>query len=209
MDSRLLDFTQKALTGGVGRPEIESALRRAGWADADIKAALDAYAEFAFAVPVPRPKPYLSAREVFVYLVLFTALYVTTVSLGALVFELIDWLLPDPMQHAYAVSLGESIRWNISTLIISFPLFIFMFRSVTRSIAVDPATRGSRSRKWLTYLTLFVAGVSLVGDMVALVYNALGGELTLRFVLKVATVWIIAGGVFTYFLSDMRKEEQG
>jgi len=209
MDNRLLDFTQKALTSGVGRPEIESALRRAGWADPDIKAALDAYEELVFAIPMPRPKRYLSAREVFVYLVLFTALYVTTVSLGALVFELIDWLLPDPLQRSSAISLGESIRWNISTLIISFPLFLFTFQSITRSIAIDPAQRASRPRKWLTYLTLFVAGVCLAGDLIAVVYNALGGELTLRSILKAATVWIIAGGVFGYFLSDMRKEEQG
>ena len=94
-------------------------------------------------------------------------------------------------------------------MIISFPLFLFTFRSITRSIAADPVKRSSRPRKWLTYLTLFVAGVSLACDMMALVYNLLGGELTMRFVLKVATVWIIAGGIFSYFLSDMRKEEQG
>lgn len=209
MDSRLLDFTQKALMRGAGRPEIEDALRRAGWADPDIKAALSAYADFAFAVPVPRPKPYLSAREVFVYLALFTALYVTTVSLGGLIFQLIDRLLPDPLQRASAISLAEGIRGNISTLIISFPLFLFTFRSIRRSIADDPVKRSSRPRKWLTYLTLFAAGVSLACSTIAVVYNVLGGDFTLRFVLKVATVWVIAGGVFGYFLSDMRKEEQG
>jgi len=44
--------------------------------------------------------------------------------------------------------------------------------------------------------------------MITLVYNVLGGELTLRFFLKVLTVAVIAGGTFAYFLWDIRKEEE-
>jgi hypothetical protein len=79
---------------------------------------------------------------------------------------------------------------------------------VTQALTTDPTKRASRPRKWLTYLTLFVAGVSLVGDTTALVYNLLGGELTIRFLLKAATIAIIAGGIFAFFLVDMRKEER-
>ena len=42
-------------------------------------------------------------------------------------------------------------------------------------------------------MTLFLAASFLVGDFITLVYNLLGGELTMRFALKVATVAIIAG----------------
>src|SRR5690606_39375607 len=62
---------------------------------------------------------------------------------------------------------------------------------------------------WLTYLTLFIAASVLVGDLVALVYNVLGGEASLRFVLKVAVVGMIAGAVFGYYLSDLRRDETG
>jgi membrane protein YqaA with SNARE-associated domain len=48
----------------------------------------------------------------------------------------------------------------------------------------------------------------LAGDLIALVYNLLGGEFTTRFLLKVATVAVIAGGVFGYYLSDLRQEER-
>jgi hypothetical protein len=63
-------------------------------------------------------------------------------------------------------------------------------------------------RKWLTYATLFIAASVLVADLSTLVFNLLGGELTMRFLLKVATVGIIAGAVFGYYLWDMRKEER-
>jgi hypothetical protein len=36
----------------------------------------------------------------------------------------------------------------------------------------------------------------------------LGGELTVRFLLKVITVGIIAGAVFGHYLWDLRKEER-
>lgn len=86
-------------------------------------------------------------------------------------------------------------------------MFLFIFRWTNKTIVANPARRGSRPCKWLTYLTLFVAAVTLAGDVMTLVYNVLGGELTARFLLKIATVAIIAGGAFTYFLTDIRKDD--
>jgi hypothetical protein len=62
-------------------------------------------------------------------------------------------------------------------------------------------------RRWLTYLTLFSAACALLGDFATLVYNVLGGELTVRFLLKVLTVGLIAGTAFFYYLRDLRQDE--
>jgi hypothetical protein len=208
MNVELVEFTRGALATGIGRKEIADTLRRAGWAEHDIKAAMDAFADVAFPVPVPRPKPYLSAREVFVYLILFAALYGTAANIGTLIFELINRSFPDPLSQTSIQLSNGNIRWNMSWIIVAFPLFIFTFRSVTKAITEDPTKRASRPRKWLTYLTLFVAGAFLIGDAGTLVYNVLGGELTIRFLLKVATIVVIAGGIFTFFLSEMQKDER-
>jgi hypothetical protein len=208
MNVELVEFTRGALATGIGRKEIADTLRRAGWAEHDIKAAMDAFADVAFPVPVPRPKPYLSAREVFVYLILFAALYGTAANIGTLIFELINRSFPDPLSQTSIQLSNGNIRWNMSWIIVAFPLFIFTFRSVTKALTGDPTKRASRPRKWLTYLTLFVAGAFLIGDAGTLVYNVLGGELTIRFVLKVATIAVIAGGIFTFFLSEMQKDER-
>ena len=56
-------------------------------------------------------------------------------------------------------------------------------------------------------MTLVIAAGALIGDTTTLVYNLLGGELTLRFVLKVLVVAFIAGGIFGYYLWDLRREE--
>jgi hypothetical protein len=41
-----------------------------------------------------------------------------------------------------------------------------------------------------------------------LIFNLLGGDLTIRFLLKVLVVAVIAGSAFTYYLLDLRKEEK-
>jgi len=101
----------------------------------------------------------------------------------------------------------DSTRWNISSLIISFPVFLFMSRFIGREVAQNPVKRQSSIRRWLTYLTLFVASSIMIGDLTTLVYNVLGGELTIRFLLKVVVAGTISGAVFGYYLWDLRKEE--
>jgi hypothetical protein len=54
---------------------------------------------------------------------------------------------------------------------------------------------------------LFIAACVLIGDVVTLVYNVLTGEVTLRIVLKILTVAVIAGTVFGYYLSELRVDE--
>jgi hypothetical protein len=208
MNAELLDFTRQALTKGIERPDVAKALTQAGWPDADIKAALDAFAPIDFPLPVPRPKPYLSAYEMFIYLVMFGALYVSAYSVGDLAFEFINRAFPDPLQNpALLARANDSIRWNIARLIVAFPLFLYVFRSIGNAITRDPTKRSSRPRKWLTYLTLAIAAASVAADLMVLVNGVLGGELTIRFGLKISVVAIIAGGAFGYFLTDIRKEE--
>jgi hypothetical protein len=99
------------------------------------------------------------------------------------------------------------MRWNISTLVISLPIFLYLARLTNRAVGIDPIKRMSPVRRWLTYLTLFVSACVLIGDVVNLVYSFLAGELTVRFLLKVVTVGAIAGTAFWYYLSDLRADE--
>ena len=72
-------------------------------------------------------------------------------------------------------------------------MFLYLSWYTERDVGRDPVKRASKVRRWLTYLTLFASASALIGDVTTLVYNALGGELTIRFVLKVITVGLIAG----------------
>jgi hypothetical protein len=87
-------------------------------------------------------------------------------------------------------------------------LFVWLTVSMQRAVARDPLRRASRIRKWLTYLTLFLGAGVLIGDVIALVNGVLQGELTTRFLLKVLVVAAIAGTVFGFYLTDLRKDEK-
>jgi hypothetical protein len=87
-------------------------------------------------------------------------------------------------------------------------VFLYVAAITNREIEREPARRASPVRRWLTYLTLFVSAGVLIADLVTMVYNVLGGELTTRFVLKVLVVGAIAGGVFWYYLTDLGVDEK-
>lgn len=209
INEELSGFLKEGLERGLPREQLEEVLLEAGWPTDQVRSALGSFADVSFPVPVPRPKPYLSAREAFIYLVLFTTLYVSAFNLGSLLFELINRAFPDPSADPVASleASREAIRWSISILIVTFPVFAFVSWRNDRAVRADPTLRLSAVRRWLTYLTLFVAASILIGDVTSVVYNLLGGEITTRFALKVFTVGVIAGAVFTYLLKSMGREE--
>ena len=136
-------------------------------------------------------------------------IYISAFSLGQLLFQFINQAFPDPAARAFAAeSIRQAIRWPVASLIVAFPVFLGMARLITRDLSADPAKRGSKVRRWLTYVTLFVAASVLIGDVTTLVYHVLGGELTVRFLLKVLTVGSIAGTAFWYYLSDLQRDER-
>jgi hypothetical protein len=203
---QLESFIKEALQSGRNKEETAKALASAGWPEAQIISALDAFADLAFPVPVPKPRPSLSARDAFLYLVMFSALYYGAWSLGSLLFEFINRAFPDPAYNPY-YSGWLSQRWSTAAIIIAFPVFFFMAWYINKQIEHNPLKRLSPARRWLTYMTIFIATAALLGNMTTLIYNILGGDLTIRFLLKNLVVAVIAGSAFTYYLLDLRKDE--
>ena len=201
-------FVGESLGRGLSRAEIEAALAAAGWPAAQIRNALGAYADLPFPVPVPRPRPSLSSREAFLYLVLFSTLYFGAFNLGGLLFNLIDRFLPDALEPSYRSWSWDDMRWSTAAVIVALPVFLALAHYIEGLTAGNPVLRLSPVRRWLTYLTLFLAASGLLGDVTTLIYQVLGGDLTTRFVMKVLVVAAIAGTAFGYYLQDLRREEE-
>lgn len=203
------DFVRDALSRGHSREEIEQALLDAGWPPAQVQRALGAYAASSFNIPVPRPHAQLSARQAFIYLLLFTVLLVVAVQLGNLLFQIINISVPDVTESQYReAGRTAAIRFAIASLIVAFPLFVFLSLVVSRELKTNPAMRLSAVRRWLTYLALFIAATVFLGDLITVLNGFLNGELTTRFSLKALTVAGISGGIFCYYFFSLSSEER-
>ncbi len=203
----LIGFVRESLSRGVPRRRVESLLIEAGWSRDQVDSAVGAFADLDSPIPVPRPRAYLSAREAFIYVLLFAMLYVSAYQLGVLLFDYINRAFPDPVDRRYEPFAAQAVRWALASLIASFPVFVWLQRSVNRQVRLDPAKRRSHVRRSLTYVTVFIASFVIIGDVTTLIYNALAGELTVRFILKVLTIALIAGTALLYYLSDLRLED--
>lgn len=203
-------FVREALSLGRSREEVRGVLGEAGWPADEVDDALSNFAEIAFPVPVPRRRTSGSAREAFLYLVTFLTLYTASISLGYLLSGFVDTALPDLVQDPYQYEVqyrNENIRWLMASLMVSFPAWLLLTRSHLITYSKDPARRASGVRRWLTYLTLFVAASVVLTTLIVLLAGALGGEHVLRTLLKSLIVIFISGGIFGFYLWDMQRGE--
>ena len=154
----------------------------------------------------PQQAKAVGPKDVFLHLLAIFALYTSAVSFLVLIFQYINLAFPDVLEGGYAprVSYGP-IRWSIASLIVVFPVYVWVSWYLNKRYIAVPERRMARSRRWLVYFTLFAAAVIIIGDLVTLIYNLLGGELTARFILKVLAVLFVAGAVFWYYLWDLRR----
>ena len=92
----------------------------------------------------------------------------------------------------------------MATLIVMVPVAILLMRYIRKDILAVPAKEDLWIRRWVLVLTVFIAGFAAIGDLIALINYFLGGDITTRFVLKVAVLLLVAIAVFLHFLADLR-----
>jgi type III secretory pathway component EscS len=146
-------------------------------------------------------------RDLFLHLLAMVALYWSAISFVTLLWQFVNYFFPDPLRRYYnEILFSGPIRFAISSLIIVFPIFIFTSWYLNKIYKRELSVRESRIRKWLIYLTLFIASLIIIGDLVGLINIFLGGDLTIRFALKALAVLLVAGIIFAYYLDDVRKD---
>lgn len=204
MSKELSTFVYDALNAGKSRAEISEVLVASGWAKSEVSHALAEWADISFTPPVPRPHATASARDFFVYALTFGLLIFGAINLVILAFHVIDFLF-EGATRSWRVS---GMRWAIAALIVSAPLYFWLALRDRRAVDRDPGQRRSIMRRWLIYVTLLITAIAFLGDAIAVIYALLQGDLTGQFMLKVLVVAAVAGGVFVYYLSDIRKDEE-
>lgn len=208
MDERLTKFIDHARQKGLDYSAIFLLLRSSGWKERQITRALAARD---LELPIPERTGMGSARDAFLHLVAFTALYAAAISLVLLSFTYIEFWFPDPAMRSstYEVEAALSgIRAQLATLIVAYPLFLLAWSYLLREIHQSPEKAHSGVRRWLSFLSLFVGAVTIMTDVICVVYYLVEGDLTLRFLLKVLALLVVTGSIFLYLSLVLRSESE-
>ncbi len=154
----------------------------------------------------PNTQPRSHAKDVFLNLASMVTLYASAVALLNLLFSVINKAYPQTLGY-YS---SPSISLPVATLIIVFPLYILFMWLIEKDLAGSIENRMMGIRKWLIYITLFISGGLIVGDLVTVLYYFLDGqELTTGFLLKILSIIVVAGAVFGYYITDVRNKLTG
>lgn len=147
----------------------------------------------------------ISGKDFFLQFGAMIALYTGAIALINLLFTVINVAFPRIVE-SYGYYYQSSISLPVATLIVAFPLFLGLSLLLQRSYIKEPEFKQNNVRKGLLYLTLFSTGFILAGDLVTLIYLFLDGQdITTGFILKVLAVFVVAGGIFGYYLADLRN----
>lgn len=219
---KLIQFVNHARDKGMDHATIRRLLLSAGWKDKDI-AEVFCMRDLELPIPVPtgvvaprsrttrRPgSPWpRRARDAFFHLLMFGALYTATTSLILLFFSYINFAFPDPAwrtSYAQLEAAFSLIRAQLSIVVVSFPIFLYLWHFLLREMRRHPERVAIR--RWLGYLSVFAGALTLSGDVMTLIYYLLEGQLTVRFLLKAALLFAISGGLVFYLVNTLRSEAQ-
>ena len=187
-------FVGDALSAGRGRVEIRAALVEAGWRPRDVDRALAGYADVPFVPPVPRPRPFVSARDAVIYALAFFALAAVVVNAVSASFDAIEALTSINSRLS-----ARDQAWRIAAVVVFAPLFVALdWRSETD----NPV------RKVFAYAALFVAALTVLFTLVGVIALALSGGLGAEVLLKALCLALAAGLVLLYYRRDLMADTE-
>lgn len=146
-----------------------------------------------------------NAKYSFYYLLSLAALIFMALSFGMILFSIINKLIPDVL-GGYNSGIDSQLKFAISALLISAPIFYFISNLISKGIHKGELEKESAIRRWLTYFIILVSSLIILGVFISIINNFLSGELTGRFIFKSLTVFVIAALSFSFYFYDIKRE---
>lgn len=209
----LSDYALSRMRSGITKAELKEELLSVGWTEEEVEVAYRG-GVVALGAPVPSEgnratlSRQASTVDVVINFFSFILLGIVATALGTLFFQVINIAFPDALDAANWYGVNEaisSIHYSIAALLIGFPLYFFALRLWFRKFREDEGRVESKLSKWLTYLVLLVTAVTIVGDLITVVFTLLQGEITPRFFLKALVILALAGAIFGFYYLERRK----
>jgi len=146
-------------------------------------------------------------KYAFYYMISLVALIFMSLSTGMIVFQIINKKIVDAIDLYRGMYQPGVLKFGISALIISAPIYYLAMRQISRSLFSGALGKDSLIRKWLSYFVLFVSSVVMIVWLILTINNFLNGELSLKFFLKALTALSIAASVFSFYFYDSKRED--
>jgi len=152
--------------------------------------------------------PKETAKDTFLHLLSAAMIYLSVIGFITLWWQIINFLVPDTLnpQGVGSWTYNTLIR-GASILVVAFPVHVLISRIIGKDLRGYPQKRESQVRKWLWYITLFISALTVIVDLMVLIFNYLKGDLTSQFFLKSAVILVTAAALFGYYLWDLKKRE--
>ena len=147
-----------------------------------------------------------SAKFAFYYMLSLVTLFIMSLSLGNILFEVINKFFPDITRTIYYYN-NSGLKGSISGILISTPIFYFIMSKIYKSLKIGELKKDSEVRRWLTYFILFISSVVVIGSLIQILNNFLDGAFTMNFILKTLIVLSIASLIFGFYFNDIKRED--
>jgi hypothetical protein len=126
-----------------------------------------------------------NAKYAFYYLLSFVSLVFMALSVGMILFGIIDKTIIDAIQRA--VNANSQLKFAISSIIISAPIFYIISYLINQGLRRKELEKDSVLRRWLSYFILLASSLVVLGSFISVINVFLSGEITGRFILKAIT----------------------
>jgi len=161
--------------------------------------------------PPMKEKSHADAKSVLLNFGIIIALVSVYSSFLSFVFKCLNTVLPDALENTYYYSISwqdSAIRWSMAVLVVGVPVYSILSWVANKnvySLALAGSERSS-GRKALGAIIVFLSSVTVITNLITLVYFFFGGEITTRFILKSLVTLGSAGGILWYYIYDIRRD---
>ncbi len=206
----LIKYIEAARAKQISDSDIKSQLLNTGWKDQEIQEALKPLVNVDSSL-IPPSAPHVGMWVSFQYIILFIALYISATSFTGIINHAVDKFIPDALDNlkSYSTTLDKGLmKGYLAALIVSYPIFAYLFIRLKKLSLDKPYTKGIGSRKLLVYLTLIITFIILISYIIGTIYGFLDGSITTRSIAHFTVTNLIAGSIFCYLLHDVGEDRK-
>lgn len=202
-NNNIESYVRRGIAQGKSHEDIANNLRAAGWREEMISMAFIAVAENPQG---NEPESEENARATFLYILSFFSLYISVWAFINTSFGIIDKFFGVEMSSAALLG----FRWSIAWLVVVFPVFLITNYYIPRVLpSGGENVELTGTRKTLTYVTLFLATMTLIGSAVFAVFELTSGAFITPTMPKITTIALVAALLFGYYFNDLRGKKEG